>query len=187
MTNPALVVSSDYQIQFSGAPGAIQYTVNRLTPPAVAVPATNFTSGQPIAFDGLSLTVTGTPQAGDALDIQANSSLFSVLDRAIANIGGATSSAAASQAVGQALANIDIGLNRVQAARGLAGDLLNRADQISANQDTRSVQLEADRSRAEDLDMVQGISDFQKQQTGYSAALQSYAQIQKLSLFNYIG
>jgi flagellar hook-associated protein 3 FlgL len=34
---------------------------------------------------------------------------------------------------------------------------------------------------------VQAISDFQKQQTGYQAALQSYAQIQKLSLFNYVG
>jgi flagellar hook-associated protein 3 FlgL len=47
--------------------------------------------------------------------------------------------------------------------------------------------LEADRSRAEDLDMVKGISDFQNLQTGYSAALQTYAQIQKLSLFNFIG
>jgi flagellar hook-associated protein 3 FlgL len=34
--------------------------------------------------------------------------------------------------------------------------------------------------------MIQAVSDFQRQQTGYSAALQSYAQIQKLSLFNYI-
>jgi len=34
--------------------------------------------------------------------------------------------------------------------------------------------------------MVTGISDFQKMQTGYQAALQSYAQVQKLSLFNYI-
>jgi flagellar hook-associated protein 3 FlgL len=35
--------------------------------------------------------------------------------------------------------------------------------------------------------MVQGISDFQNQQTGLQAALQSYAQVQRLSLFQYIG
>ena len=35
--------------------------------------------------------------------------------------------------------------------------------------------------------MIKGISDFQNQQTGYSAALQSYAQVQKLSLFNFLG
>ena len=86
-----------------------------------------------------------------------------------------------------ALKDIDIGSARVSAVRGMAGELLNRADRISTNQDKRSIQLEADRSRAEDLDMVKGISDFQNQQTGYQAALQSYAQIQKLSLFNYIG
>ena len=59
--------------------------------------------------------------------------------------------------------------------------------QTTDSQSKRSVQLEADRSRAEDIDMIQGISDFQNQQTAYSAALQTYAQVQKLSLFNYIG
>ena len=41
-------------------------------------------------------------------------------------------------------------------------------------------------ARAEDLDMIKGISDFQNQQVGYEAALKSYAQVQKLSLFNFI-
>jgi flagellar hook-associated protein 3 FlgL len=114
-------------------------------------------------------------------------SLLQTLDNAITDIGSATTSAAATTAVTTALKDIDIGANRVSAVRGQAGELLNRADRISANQDKRSIQLEADRSRAEDLDMIKGISDFQNQQTGYQAALQSYAQMQKLSLFNYIG
>ena len=63
---------------------------------------------------------------------------------------------------------------------------MNRADTITSTQDARSIQLEADRSRAEDLDMVKGISDFNNQQTGYQVALQTYAQVQKLSLFNFI-
>jgi flagellar hook-associated protein 3 FlgL len=37
------------------------------------------------------------------------------------------------------------------------------------------------------MDMVKGLSDFNTQQTAYSVALQTYAQIQKLSLFNYLG
>ncbi|PJC11454.1 MAG: flagellar hook-associated protein 3, partial [Comamonadaceae bacterium CG_4_9_14_0_8_um_filter_60_18] len=59
-------------------------------------------------------------------------------------------------------------------------------DRISANQENRSIQLESDRSRAEDLDMIKGISDFNNQQTGYQAALQTYAKVQQLSLFNFI-
>jgi flagellar hook-associated protein 3 FlgL len=34
--------------------------------------------------------------------------------------------------------------------------------------------------------MVQALSDFKNQDTGYQAALQSYAMVQKLSLFSYI-
>jgi flagellar hook-associated protein 3 FlgL len=37
------------------------------------------------------------------------------------------------------------------------------------------------------MDMIKGISDFQNQQTGYDAALKTYAQVQRLSLFNYLG
>jgi flagellar hook-associated protein 3 FlgL len=70
--------------------------------------------------------------------------------------------------------------------RGYAGELLNRADRITGDQEKRSIQLEDDRSRAEDLDMIKGISDFQNQQVGYEAALKSYASVQKLSLFNFI-
>src|SRR3989344_1388802 len=101
-------------------------------------------------------------------------------------IRSAPDSNAAAQAVGQALGNMDIGLERLHNMRGYAGELLNRADRITGDQEKRSIQLEGDRSRAEDLDMIQGISDFQNQQVGYEAALKSYAQVQKLSLFNFI-
>ncbi|MBU0748097.1 MAG: flagellar hook-associated protein 3, partial [Gammaproteobacteria bacterium] len=114
-------------------------------------------------------------------------SMFSTLDSAIRDIRSAPNSNAAIQAVGQALGNMDIGLERLHNMRGYAGELLNRADRITGDQEKRSVQLEGDRSRAEDLDMIQGISDFQNQQVGYEAALKSYAMVQKLSLFNFIG
>jgi flagellar hook-associated protein 3 FlgL len=74
----------------------------------------------------------------------------------------------------------------MQAARGQAGDWLNRADTITDQQSARSLSLESDRARAIDVDMVKAISEFSQTQTGYQAALQSYAQIQRLSLFNYI-
>lgn len=135
---------------------------------------------------GLSMTLSGAPAVGDSLTVASSPSLFSVLDNAIRDIGSATNGNAATQAVSQALNNIDIGMGRISAVRGQAGDLLNRADRISANQEQRSIQLEGDRSRAEDLDMVKGISAFNNQQTGYQAALQTYAQVQKLSLFDFI-
>ena len=134
----------------------------------------------------MSFSLTGTPAAGDSVALQPSSSLMGTIDSAIRGITDATDSVAASQAVGQALANIDAGMERLHNMRGYAGELLNRADRITGDQDKRSIQLEADRSRAEDLDMVQGISDFQNASVGYEAALKSYAQVQRLSLFNFI-
>ena len=136
---------------------------------------------------GVSFNVKGTPSPADTITLDPNSSVFATVDKAINGITSAANSAEASQAVSQALHNLDVSLGRVGAIRGQAGDLLNRADIISANNEKRNVEQEANRSRAEDMDMIKGVSQFQNQQTGFQAALQSYAQIQKLSLFNFIG
>ena len=156
-----------------------EFNINGL-PPGMSMKVTTLPTK---ALDG---TITLSPANGDTINISPQASVFSVIDKAIAEIKAAPNSNVAAQASGQALANIDIGLERMSNIRSYAGELLNRADRITGDQSKRSEQLEADRSRAEDLDMIKGISDFQNQQTGYQAALQTYASVQKLSLFNYI-
>ncbi len=196
-----LVTGDNYTITFSAVgPGATPgtstatYTLTNTTTgvasPAVTVP--DYPSDKPLTIamtdvPGLSFNITGNPANGDTITLQPSPSMFSTLDSAIRDIRSAPNSNAAIQAVGQALGNMDIGLERLHNMRGYAGELLNRADRITGDQEKRSIQLEGDRSRAEDLDMIKGISDFQNQQVGYEAALKSYAQVQKLSLFNFIG
>jgi len=193
---PTAATGASYTISFTSVTAAAGNTtasyniVDSGSGAAVSSGTKTYTTGQSFTvteMPGLSLTITGTPTVADTVKVESSPSLFSVLDNAINDIGSASSNAAASQAISQALGNIDIGMSRVSAVRGQAGELLNRADRITSNQGARSIQLEADRSRAEDLDMVKGLSDFQNQDTGYQAALKSYAQVQKLSLFNYIG
>jgi flagellar hook-associated protein 3 FlgL len=199
VTDPTLVNGSSYAISITGvatAAGITTVTYSVAEGPPVAGPVqagltASFPDNLPASFTisqmpGLSLTVNGLPVVGDTLQVDPSPSSFSVLDDAINDIGKASNANAASQAVAQALNNIDIVMARISAVRGLAGDLMNRADRITSTQESRSIQLEADRSRAEDLDMVKGISDFNNQQTGYQAALQTYAQVQKLSLFNFL-
>ena len=197
----SLVTGDNYTITFSAVgPGATPgtstatYTLTNTTTGAISAPVTvpDYPSDKPLTIamtdvPGLSFTITGNPANGDTITLQPSPSIFSTLDSAIRDIRSAPNSNAAIQAVGQALGNMDIGLERLHNMRGYAGELLNRADRITGDQEKRSVQLEGDRSRAEDLDMIKGISDFQNQQVGYEAALKSYAQVQKLSLFNYIG
>jgi len=199
MVNPSLVNGSSYTVSVTGVAtvaGTTTVTYSLAEGPPVSGPVqagltASFPANLPTftitQMPGLSLTVNGAPAVGDTLQIDPSPSSFSVLDDAIKDIGTASNANAAAQAVSQALHNIDIVMARISAIRGQAGDLLNRADRITSTQEARSIQLEGDRSRAEDLDMVKGISQFQNQQTGYQVALQTYAQVQKLSLFNFLG
>ena len=198
--DPSLVTGDHYTITFSAVgPGATPdtttatYTITNTTTGAVSAPVTvpDFPSDKPMnvtvaGIPGLTFDIKGNPANGDTITLAPSPSMFSTMDNAIRDIRNAPDSNAAAQAVGQALGNMDIGLERLHNMRGYAGELLNRADRITGDQEKRSIQLEGDRSRAEDLDMIQGISDFQNQQVGYEAALKSYAQVQKLSLFNFI-
>ena len=190
VSDPAALTGHGYQVSFSvDAAGATTYDVTDTTTHAAVKTGQPYKSGQAIAFDGMSFLASGKPANGDSLSVSPStrSSLFGVLDQAIASVRDGTTPGAVTQGVAQALAQIDTAASRLSSSRGRAGDLLNRVDSITNRQETRNAQLEADRSRAEDLDTVKAISEFKTNDTVYSAALSSYAQVQKLSLFNYIG
>ncbi len=198
IANPAALTGDTYLVTVTGIdsttqPGStlLSYDVTGDLSGTTSYTSIPYPPGGTVALyglSGLSMNLSGNPVVGDSFTVTPGprASLFNVLDSAINGVNTAGDSAIANVAVTQALGDIDIGMARILAARSQAGELLNRADRITDSQGKRSIQLEADRSRAEDLDMVKGISDFQNQQTGYSAALQTCAQIQKLSLFNFI-
>lgn len=193
VVSPAALTGHNYSVNFSVTAGVTSYNVfdDTIDPTHAGLPtlaAQPYVDGQAIQFDGMSFVAHGAPANGDVVQISPSTktNVFKVLDDAIAGINGASGGSKTSQVISVALAQIDASMNQIQAARGQAGAWLNRADNITSAQEGRTIQLTADKSRAEDLDMVKGISDFQKSQTGYQAALQSYAQVQKLSLFNYI-
>ena len=187
--DPSALTGHDYRVQFASTGGVMRYDVIDTSNGGTLVQAgQSYQAGQPIVFEGISLTANGSPTDGDALIVAPSQriGLFGVLDQAIAAVRDAPGGAALAHGIAQALVQVDAGMNRLLAARGMAGELLNRIDNIADRQGARGVQLQTDRSRAEDLDLVQAISELQNTQTAYSAALGSYAQIQKLSLFNYI-
>lgn len=187
VTSPSALTGHNYEIQFTVAAGVTTYDVVDTTLGATVLAGQPYAAGRDIQFDGMSMKVNGTPANGDKVDVTPSTrvDLFSVLDNAIAGIKQ-NNGAPLNQTVALALAQIDTGTDRLQSARGMAGDLLNRADIIDNNQQGKSINLTADKSRAEDMDLTKGISDFQNQQTAYDAALKTYAQVQRLSLFNYL-
>lgn len=158
-----------------------------LTPPEVVF---NGSPGQVLAAstEEINLTMNGeaiwmniTRDLGNGTT--ETFSAFDALDSAIADLESGTN---VSGAVSTGLARMDRVLGQFQTARSQAGEMLNRLDGIESRLADGKLAAQNEKSNAEDLDMVRAISEFQNKQTGYEAALQSYASIQKMSLFQYI-
>ena len=163
---------------------------------ALGQPVTSapYKSGEAIYAAGMALTITGEAQNGDSFFIKPSEkmSIFETLDQAIATVknnvnpDGSTDHGALAHGLAKSLSEIDTQLNRVSTVRGFAGDLLNQAERMGNTLLAQGEQMESQRSAAEDIDMVAALSQLKTQETAVSAALQSYASIQKLSLFDYI-
>jgi flagellar hook-associated protein 3 FlgL len=191
-TSPPVVADPanlDYRISFAVGAGGTTYTVEK-DGAATALTNMPFTSGQSIEIDGMAFAVHGAPGAGEAFELRPSTpsqSVFDTLDRTIAELRTPLRTAAAvSQGVQQSLTRIDGSMNALQALRSRVGESLNRADMIEGRLDSAQLAAETEKSQAEDLDMVEAISVFQNQQTGYDAALKAYASVQRLSLFQYV-
>ena len=137
----------------------------------------------PLSLDG---SVTWL-QAIDPDTGAATLSVFDVMDRIATELQTpGRSNDAISQGVLAGVADLDAVADRLQASRSRLGTLINRSDSVEVRLSQQALTAAAERSAAEDLDMVQAVSDFQNQQTGYDAALKAYSIVQRLTLFDYV-
>lgn len=162
---------------FQDAPGGVSY--NAANGQARAAPG----EAAPLTIDGQLAWL----QAADPANPGATLSLFDVLDRVVTELGtpGMTK-AQVGAAVSAGLRDIDAGAENLGAWRSRSGESLNRIAGMSERLSQTTLDAQRARSDAEDLDMLQAISDFQNRQTGYDAALKTYSIVQKMSLFDHI-
>jgi flagellar hook-associated protein 3 FlgL len=189
VVDPAALTGSTYDLQFTKVGGQTTYSVLK---DGVATALTNvpFQPGTAIQVDGMAVTLTGAPANGDAFRMSPSTStlgVFAVMDKAVTDLSavGKSGSQIAQDSV-MNLRNIDQIMTPLQSARSGVGDTLNRIDAVTDRLDGQKLAGQTERSNAEDLDMVQAISDFQNKQSGYDAALKSYSMVQRLSLFQYL-
>lgn len=162
---------------FSDASGGVAYGGDR---------GAALTAGQqplPLAVDGRATWLRAPDPDTGALSL----SVFDVMDRLAAELATTGRTNDQIQASVQAgVQDLDAVSDHLLSARARLGETLNRADDIEVRLSQQGLMAAAERSAAEDLDMVSAISDFQNQQTGYDAALKAYSMVQRLSLFDYL-
>jgi flagellar hook-associated protein 3 FlgL len=190
VTDPAQITGDSYSIVVNGTAPAQTYTVFNESQGHVPVASDNYAAGQTVKFDGMAMTVAGAPSDGDTFTVKpstADLKLFEVLDRTIESL---KTTGRTGPEITQAnlvnLRDLDAVMGNLANVRSQVGEQMNNLDGSESRLQTLKVYNQAEQSAAEDLDMTQGISDFQNQQTGYDAALKTYSMVQRMSLFQYI-
>lgn len=145
-----------------------------------------------IDYAGRRLVLSGTPEAGDSFTLApaGAGSLFEMVDRLAATLETSRTTAAGAalrdHAVTAALEDLDQALGRVLELRTSVGARLNTIDSQLAVNDDQKLQLQTALSEVEDLDYAEAISRFNLKQVGLQAAQQTYVQLGRLSLFDYL-
>lgn len=189
VSQPSAITGSNYSLQFTVSGSSTTYAIlqNGVPTAATAVP---FQPGKAIELDGMSFTINGAPANGDSFNIKPSTptlSVFDTIDRAVAELKTPLRNAGqVTQTAQTALRDLDQSMGSLQSLRTHVGELLNQTDAADSRNASLKQYGATEQSNATDLDMVQAISDFQNQQSGYDAALKTYSMVQKLSLFQYI-
>jgi len=186
VTDPSQWTGASYTLSFNGG----DYQVVDGSGNSVA--SGTYTSGQAIQFKGVSLDITGAPADGDSFSIgpSAPQSLFSTVQNLISQVAAAPTTPAATaqnqtQIFGslQALEGVQ---NHVLGTLAAVGTREKAASDATTQLQARSTQLQTTLSGLQDLDFAAATTQLSQSQTTLQAAMQTYSQIQGLSLFNYL-
>jgi flagellar hook-associated protein 3 FlgL len=189
VSDPAALTGGNYDVEVVDNNGVLSVSVLR-DGALTTIDNQPYRAGQAITVDGMTLHLKGAPVVGDRFSVTPSApdlDVFEALDRSIALLKNpAANPGQIAQSVNAGLRDMDAVMGHMQAARAEAGSMLNRLDALDGRNQDRAVWAKTVQADAEDLDMLQAISTFQNQQTGYQAALQSYAMVQRMSLFDYV-
>lgn len=187
VSNIAAVTNHSYTITWNGA--TFDVVDNNLAAPVGGSP---FAPGGPIAFDGITVNLTGAPAVGDTFTVNpsSNQSIFTTMQRLISTLQTPKSTAANISKIemnmNKSLVEVDNALNHIDEVRATIGGRLNSLDSQSNVNEDMSIQLKETKSNLEDLDYASAVSRHELQLVGLQAAQQTYSKVQGLSLFNYI-
>jgi flagellar hook-associated protein 3 FlgL len=184
VTNAAAWVPGTYSITFTSP---TQYQVTNSADTVVA--SGTYASPGTIAFDGVQVTVSGTPATGDTLTVApaGTASAFSTLSSLISTLNSTTLNAGqlttqingALEQIGSAITNID----NVQASVGARLDAITSSQSTAQSEQT---DLQTSISQLSDVDYAAAVTQLNTEEVGLQAAQESYASLSKLSLFNYL-
>ena len=182
----------DFVISF---PVAGSYQVDTVSlPKTTLVAATPFTPGSAIKFGGLQISISGTPAAGDVINVAtakyAGSDVFAAIGDVIQALrtpmNGPKNQALVLNALSTANRKLTNAHDNVLTVRSSVGSRLQELDALAVVADNRTLFDKSHLSDLQDLDYSSAIAEFYQRQTALQASQQTFVKIQQISLFNYL-
>ena len=182
----------DFVISF---PVSGSYQVDTVSlPKTTLVAATPFTPGSAIKFGGLQISISGTPAAGDVINVAtakyAGSDVFAAIGDVIQALrtpmNGPKNQALVLNALSTANRKLTNAHDNVLTVRSSVGSRLQELDALAVVADNRTLFDKSHLSDLQDLDYSSAIAEFYQRQTALQASQQTFVKIQQISLFNYL-
>ena len=198
ITNPAAATNGHvFTITFGGTADAPTYTVtdNTIGPSSETQPQPYSEGGAIALGNGLTVPVSGTPATGDTFTVtpapQAGTDVFATLDTMISAlktpVGSSTSAAAAlANTMTTGTTKLNNTMTNILTVQASVGGREQEIQAMQAVNQNNSLQITNNLSDLTSTNMVSTISQFLQMQNALSGAQKAYAQLQNLSLFQYI-
>ncbi|WP_233590288.1 flagellar hook-associated protein FlgL [Dyella dinghuensis] len=150
-----------------------------------------YTAGGSISFDGMSLALSGTPAAGDTVNIQSDTSsntqdVFTTLNNMINALQGGQTGAALTNTMNQQLEALGQAMSSVSSTTVAVGSRLDTLQQQQSSYSDLGVTYQTALTDVQNVDITTAISNLSLQSTALQASQQVFAKVQGTSLFNYL-
>ena len=191
-------ISDTYTINTYDVAGTLNYEVRDssgiVVNDASGTPIINipYSAGENISFNGVDLSITGTPVAGDSFTLEPSrrQDIFETLQNAITalktNVTAPNENAHMNNALNRALVDLDQGMRHIGTIHAKVGTRLNILQSQNLFNNDLIITSKLTLSKVRDLDLATAITDLNLRKVGLEAAQASFVRIQNLSLFNFL-
>jgi flagellar hook-associated protein 3 FlgL len=150
-----------------------------------------YTAGGSISFDGMSVTMSGTPAAGDTVNVQSDTAsntqdVFTTLNNMITALQSGEGSTQLSNTLNQQLQSLTQAMSSVSNTQVSVGSRIDTLQQQQSDYSDLSVTYKSALSDVQNVDMATAVSNLSLQSTALQASQEAFAKIQGTSLFDYL-
>lgn len=189
VVNRADWAPDDYTITFTSAS---DWEITDSATPANVVASGVYTSGEPIEFMGVRVTISGEPAMGDAFSVERARShdIFQTISGIVEALrrpaGTPAANAQLATQLQGSLQQIDQASDHLLRVRAEVGARLSQLDIADSARELLDIDVASALSQLRDLDYAEALTRMNQQLVGLQAAQLSYMKISQLSLFNYL-